>query len=92
MPYFLFLPLFLIKRTGRTCRTGRTSQTFRTSRTSETCRTCRTCRTSRTGPTTPTLSGDGVPILLPRNRVLRLLVWAQAAGKTAANRPFRYRR
>ena len=49
-------------------------------------------QTSRTGPTTPTLSGDGVPNLLPRNRVLRLLVWAQAAGKTAANRPFRYRR
>ena len=80
MRYFSFLPLFLINRTGRTRQTGRT------------CRTSRTSRTSRTGPTTPTLSGDGVPNLLPRNRVLRLLVWAQAAGKTAANRPFRYRR
>ena len=80
MRYFLFLPLFLINRTGQTGQTGRTSRTSQTS------------RTSRTGPTTPTLSGDGVPNLLPRNRVLRLLVWAQAAGKTAANRPFRYRR
>ena len=83
MRYFLFLPLFLINRTG---------QTDRTSRTSQTCRTSRTSLTSRTDPTTPTLSGDDVPNLLPRNRVLRLLVWAQAAGKTAANRPFRYRR
>ena len=80
MRYFLFLPLFLINRTGQIDRTSRTSQT------------CRTSQTSRTDPTTPTLSGDGVPNLLPRNRVLRLLVWAQAAGKTAANRPFRYRR
>ena len=76
MRYFSFLPLFLINQTGQTCQTSQTS---------------RTSLTSRTGPTTPTLSGDDVPNLLPRNRVLRLLAWAQAAGKTAANRPFRYR-
>ena len=78
MRYFLFLPLFLINRIGRTSRTSRT------------------CRTSRTSLTSlillPSLSACAWPNLLPRNRVLRLLVWAQAAGKTAANRPFRYHR